>query len=255
MMSETLLRAPKARIVAISGGLGAPSSTRLLVDRIRARAEEVLRKTGVEPETTVVELRDLLVPIANHLVTSYAEPALAAALESVRRADGIIAVTPVFNGSMAGHFKSFFDLFTPEELDGVPVVLGATGGSARHSLVVDFALRPLFAYLRARAVPTGVFVATADWGGSAGDARRVDEVEVRATRVARELAAAVRSRIAADGESTGALVAGGEAPTISATRGDRSDAARETMARRAESAGFAELMTTYAGVPRGFDAP
>lgn len=254
-MMTKRIGAPKARIVAISGGLGAPSSTRLLVDRIRARAEDALRHSGVEPEIAVVELRDLLVPIANHLVTGYAEPALAAALESVRRADGIIAVTPVFNGSMAGHFKSFFDLFTPEELDGVPVVLGATGGSARHSLVVDFALRPLFAYLRARPVPTGVFVATADWGGSAGDAHGVDEVEVRATRVARELVAAVRSRLVVDGETTVALAAGVEVPVISGTRGEHSEAARENAARRAESDGFAELMATYAGVPRGFDAP
>ncbi len=64
-------------------------------------------------------------------------------------ADGVIAVTPVFTASYSGLFKSFFDLIDPTALTGTPVLIGATGGTARHSLVLDHALRPLFAYLRA----------------------------------------------------------------------------------------------------------
>ena len=47
------------------------------------------------------------------------------------------------------------------------MLLGATAGTARHSLALDHALRPLFAYLRAVVVPTGVFAAAEDWGGDA----------------------------------------------------------------------------------------
>jgi FMN reductase len=49
-------------------------------------------------------------------------------------------------------------------LVGLPVLIGATGGTARHSLALDFAVRPMFAYLHAVVVPTAVFAATADWG-------------------------------------------------------------------------------------------
>jgi FMN reductase len=49
------------------------------------------------------------------------------------------------------------------------VLLAATGGTARHSLALEHAMRPLFAYLHAVTVPTAVFAATDDWG-SRGDA-------------------------------------------------------------------------------------
>ena len=41
----------------------------------------------------------------------------------------------------------------------MPIVLGATAGTARHSLAVDHALRPLFSYMGAMVAPTGVFAA------------------------------------------------------------------------------------------------
>ncbi|WP_181008696.1 NAD(P)H-dependent oxidoreductase, partial [Streptomyces sp. SM12] len=86
---------------------------------------------------------------------------------AVTSADALIAVTPVYNASYSGLFKSFFDLVDPTALAGTPVIVAATGGTPRHSLVLDHAMRPLFGYLRALTVPTGVYAATADWGGGA----------------------------------------------------------------------------------------
>ncbi|MDT0616016.1 hypothetical protein RM812_38555, partial [Streptomyces sp. DSM 40712] len=43
--------------------------------------------------------------------------------------------------------------------------------TARHSLVLDHALRPLFAYLKAVVVPTGVYAASEDWGAEGLDGR------------------------------------------------------------------------------------
>ena len=54
----------------------------------------------------------------------------------------------------------FFDVLDDQALAGKPVLLAATGGTERHSLVLDFALRPLFAYLKALPVPTGVYAAS-----------------------------------------------------------------------------------------------
>ncbi|MET9108627.1 FMN reductase [Streptomyces zhihengii] len=174
------------KLVVVSAGLGVPSSTRLLADRITESVRRELAGTGREADVRVVELRDLAVAIANNFVTGFPAPALEEALEAVTEADGVVTVTPVFAASYSGLFKSFFDLVEPDALTGKPVLVAATGGTARHSLVLEHALRPLFAYLRALVVPTAVFAASEDWGGT-GDAL-TDTLPDRIVRAGRELA-------------------------------------------------------------------
>ena len=147
------------KLVVVSAGLSVPSSTRLLADRLAAAVD---RQTPVDIQ--VVELRDLAVEIAHNLTNGFPGKKLAAALDAVTEADGLIAVTPVFSASYSGLFKSFFDVLEKDALAGKPVLIAATGGSTRHSLVLDHALRPLFAYLRAVIVPTAVYAASEDWG-------------------------------------------------------------------------------------------
>ncbi|WP_110182534.1 FMN reductase [Nocardioides solisilvae] len=164
-------------LVVVSAGLSTPSSTRLLADSLAAATAEALEEVAV----TVVELRDLAHQLTDHLLTGFPGPELSRAVDAVRRADGLVAVTPVFSASYSGLFKTFFDVLEPGLLDGKPVLVGATAGTARHSLVLDHALRPLFSYLHAVVVPTGVFAATDDFGDEGLD-RRV-------ARAAGELAA------------------------------------------------------------------
>jgi FMN reductase len=152
------------RITVISAGLGVPSSSRLLADQLAGAARRQLRAAGYSGEVDVVELRDLAVDIANNFVTGYAGPRLAEVKECVAAADGIIAVTPVFSASYSGLFKSFIDVLDPGSLEGKAVLLGATGGTDRHQMVLDYALRPLFNYLRTRTAPTAVFAGPQDWG-------------------------------------------------------------------------------------------
>ncbi|MER5915994.1 FMN reductase [Streptomyces sp. NPDC001982] len=147
------------KLVVVSAGLSVPSSTRLLADRLAAAVD---RQTPVEIQ--VVELRELAVEIAHNFTNGFAGKALADALDAVTRADGLIVVTPVFTASYSGLFKSFFDVLDKDALAGKPVLIAATGGTARHSLVLEHALRPLFAYLRAVVVPTAVYAASEDWG-------------------------------------------------------------------------------------------
>ncbi|MFD7630708.1 CE1759 family FMN reductase [Streptomyces sp. NPDC059851] len=147
------------KLIVVSAGLGSPSSTRLLADRLAAAT---LGHVDAAPE--VIELRDLATEIAQHFVTGFPPARLAAALDAVAAADGLIAVTPVFAASYSGLFKSFFDVLDKDALTGKPVLLGATGGTARHSLATEHALRPLFAYLRALVLPTAVYAASEDWG-------------------------------------------------------------------------------------------
>jgi FMN reductase len=154
------------KLVVVSAGLSVPSSTRLLADRLAAAT------AGRTPaEIQVVELRDLAVEIAHNFTNGFPGRSLAAALDAVTEADGLIVVTPVFSASYSGLFKSFFDVLDKDALAGKPVLIAATGGSARHSLVLEHALRPLFAHLRAVIVPTAVYAASEDWGAEGLPAR------------------------------------------------------------------------------------
>ncbi|SEG34031.1 FMN reductase [Actinacidiphila yanglinensis] len=172
------------RLVVVTAGLGKPSSTRLLADRLATA-------TGrrAEADIQVIELRELANDIAQNMVTGFPSPRLRDAVDAVTSADGLIAVTPVFTGSYSGLFKSFFDVIDKEALAGLPVLIAATGGTARHSLVLEHAMRPLFAYLRAVVVPTAVYAASEDWAsdGAGALAGRVD-------RAASELAALLGAR-------------------------------------------------------------
>jgi FMN reductase len=181
-------------IAVLSAGLSNPSSTRLLADRLAAATVAALRARGEDATVEVVELREHARDLADHLTAGFANEPLQAAIDTVVGADAVIAVTPVFSASYSGLFKTFFDVLDKDSLTGTPVLLGATAGTARHSLVVEFAMRPLFAYLRAVPVPTGVFAASEDWAGSGSTslAGRID-------RAAGELAGLVAARPATTG--------------------------------------------------------
>lgn len=210
------------RIVVVTAGLSAPSSTRLLADRLAEAGVAQLRSRGVHAEVEVVELRDLARPLADRMVTGFADETLQRALDAVSTADGVIAVTPVFSASYAGLFKSFFDVLEPGVLAGTPVLIGATAGTARHSLVLDHALRPLFAYLKAIVVPTGVFAASEDFG-STQEGRLQERVQVAGGELAE-------------------LVSGRPDPRTGGRPPRREPTASEVLDGRAEVTPFEELL-------------
>lgn len=179
------------RIAVVSAGLSNPSSTRMLADRLATATIAELAASDVSATADVIELRDLAHDITNNLLTGFAPPALESAINSVVSADALIAVTPIFSTSYSGLFKSFIDVLDPDSLTGKPVLIGANAGTARHSLAIDYAIRPLFAYLHAAPVSTGVFAASSDWGSKADD---VAPLSARVDRGARELAAAIIAR-------------------------------------------------------------
>lgn len=179
------------RIAVVSAGLSNPSSTRMLADRLAAATVEHLTDRDIQVEVDVFELRDYAHDITNNLLTGFAPPALESVVNAVVSADAVIAVTPIFSTSYSGLFKSFIDVLDPDALTGKPVLIGANAGTARHSLAIDYAIRPLFTYLHAEPVSTGVFAASNDWGASADNVAPLAE---RIERGARELADAVARR-------------------------------------------------------------
>lgn len=173
------------RVVVLTAGLSVPSSTRLLADQIASAVESQVGARGEAVRVEVVELRELAHDLADLMVSGVPTARLAEVREQVSTADGLVAVTPVFAASYSGLFKMFVDALDTDALNGMPVLVAATAGTPRHSLVLDHALRPLFSYLRAVVVPTGVFAATEDFGA--------DELAARVSRAAGELASLVVS--------------------------------------------------------------
>jgi FMN reductase len=176
-------------LVVVSAGLGQPSSTRLLADRLTAAVDRHLRDAGIDPTIEVIELRDHAQDLTNNLLTGFPSPGLQAVIDSVVDSDGLVAVTPIFSASYSGLFKMFFDVIQKDGLAGKPSLIAATGGTPRHSLAIEHAIRPLFAYLNAAVVATGVYAAAEDWGsgGVTADGSLVDRID----RAARELATAM----------------------------------------------------------------
>lgn len=172
------------KVIVISGGLREPSSTRLLADRLGAAVRAELGLDDIEVDMEVVELRHLARAITDAMLTGFASPELQAVFDTVAGSDGVIAVTPTFNATFSGLFKSFFDVLPEQTLAGTPVLIAATGGTERHSLVLDYALRPMFCYLHALVSPTGVFAATADFGAQ-GLSERIAKAANDFTRLLR----------------------------------------------------------------------
>lgn len=174
-------------LVVVAAGTSVPSSTRMLADQLTAATRDALARRGRHVTVTVLEVRELAHEIVDATFTRFPGDKLKAALDEIGRADGVIAVTPTYNQSYSGLFKALFDVIEPGTLTGVPVALGATGGTARHSLAIDYALRPMFAYFKADVVPTTVFAASEDFG-AATTAADENSLASRAGRVGTELA-------------------------------------------------------------------
>ncbi|TVU85237.1 oxidoreductase [Corynebacterium aurimucosum] len=221
-------------LVVITAGLSSPSSTRALADALSAATSAHVTARGEGTDITVVELRDLASELAEAM-TNWVSPTprLTAAQSAVLDADGLIAVSPVFQGSYSGLFKMFFDTLEPHSLEGLPTLIAATGGSSRHALVLDYALRPLLNYLHATVVPTGIFQATEDFGTAEG-ARNEKRIE----RAAGELADLMVRPLDRVAGLAGPL--GEPQDTHQGSAGQAPDS---------ESGGFLELLSRHDGQP------
>ena len=176
-------------LLVISAGLSQPSSSRRLADMLAEATRAKIAARGEGAEIDVIEVRDLAFELATAMTDQTAPtPLLARAKQQVADADGLITVTPVFQGSYSGLFKMFFDTLEPHALDNLPTIIAATAGSSRHSLILDYALRPLFNQLHANIVPTGVFQAAEDLGTPEGE-RIASRIERSAIQLADQIVA------------------------------------------------------------------
>jgi len=155
------------RLVVVSAGTSDPSSTRLLADRAAERAVTLATQHGNAVTVSVIELREIAADISTALTTQLITPKLQQAITVLGEADGVIAAAPVYKAGPSGLFTSFFHVLDNDLLIAKPVVLAATAGTARHALVADDQMRPMFAYLRTMTAPTALFAAPEDWSDPA----------------------------------------------------------------------------------------
>ncbi|MFD4835470.1 FMN reductase [Streptomyces uncialis] len=155
------MTAAPLRVVAVVGTLSAPSRTTALVELILAT---LAARTAVD--TRLIELHTLGPAFTGATDREQVDDEVADALRAVEEADLVIAATPVFRGSYTGLFKHFFDLVDQYGLAAKPVLLAATGGSDRHALVIEHAMRPLFGFLQAWTAPAGIYLNSGDFDGT-----------------------------------------------------------------------------------------
>jgi len=164
-------------LAVITAGITQPSSTRLLADRLTEATVRALARHDVgEVVVEVVDVREVAHDLTNQVLTGFASPDLQVRLDAITEADAVVVATPVYAASYSGLFKMLIDVLPKDALRDTPVLLGATGGTARHSLAIDHALRPLFAHLGALVAPVAVFAASEDWG-SVDAGRLGDRIE------------------------------------------------------------------------------
>lgn len=144
---------PRAlKTVIVNGSLSRPSRTRVLLQALHERLAEQ------HPlHVQYIDLVDLLPQVGAALTQEALPPKARQAVQAIEQADFLIVGTPVFRASLPGLFKHVFDLVDQHALQGTPVLLAATGGSARHALVLEHQLRPLFGFFGALTLPVGVY--------------------------------------------------------------------------------------------------
>jgi FMN reductase len=150
------------RVAAVVGTTRSPSKTKALVELI---LQTLASRTKIEAQ--IIEIHTLGPGLTGALEREQLDDGAEAAVRAVETADLVIAATPVFRGSYTGLFKHFVDFIDQYALAAKPVMLAATGGSDRHALVIEHALRPLFAFLQAWTAPAGIYLSAGDFDGTA----------------------------------------------------------------------------------------
>jgi FMN reductase len=145
-------------VVGISGNLTRPSKTKAFVAHI---AGEVAERVGGTSAVSDIEDLGPSFPAARRI--GDLDQTARGIVAQISAADVLVAGTPTFKGSYTGLFKHLFDLLDPASLRGKPVILAATGGGERHSLIVEHQLRPLFGFFEALTMPTAIYASDKDF--------------------------------------------------------------------------------------------
>lgn len=145
------------KLVGFTGSFS-PSRSRALVELTAEFAAQRYDLT-----TQVYDVGDFGASLGNARGIADLDANARAILDEIKDADVLVVGTPTYKGSYTGLFKHVIDLIDPSALQGIPVILTATGGGDRHALIVEHQLRPLFGFFQAHALPSAVYAADRDF--------------------------------------------------------------------------------------------
>jgi FMN reductase len=146
------------KVVAVSGSLHDPSKTTVLLEGILDGLADVL-----PIDQHLIRITDIGPKLAGELSRSGLPEDVEQELKRVESADLLVVATPVYRASFTGLFKHLFDFVDQYALVDTPVLLAATGGSERHSLIIEHQLRPLFGFFQALTLPVGIYAHDSDF--------------------------------------------------------------------------------------------
>lgn len=137
-------------LVTIAGSPSAPSRTTALMDY-------AARYFGDKDwHISAINVRDL--DPAELLHGQFNGATVQAASAQIAAASAVIIGTPVYKAAYTGILKCLLDLLPAGALSGKTVLPFALGGSAHHSLMIDYALKPVLAALGAEIILPGVYL-------------------------------------------------------------------------------------------------
>lgn len=142
------------KVLAISGSLSASSKTAMLVDAVLGE----FQSRGIDTEHLAVRERDA----AALMTGDVGHASLAALIEAVGDAHGVIVATPIYKASFTGLLKAALDILPQFAFAGKVVLPLGTGGSMAHVLALDYGLRPVLQSMGARHIVQSHFVVEAD---------------------------------------------------------------------------------------------
>lgn len=174
-------------VVTITGSPSLPSRSTALAVHVA----DQLRTRGFDLE--LINVRDL--PAAELLTGRTSDPAIAAAIRQIERADAIVVVTPIYKASYTGVLKSFLDVLPQFAFTGKVVLPLATGGTLAHVLALDYALRPVLVALGAQHIVNGLFLLDKLLAMSDRGLTFDPDVEQRLAAIVDDFVASVKRRV------------------------------------------------------------
>lgn len=167
------------KIVGIIGNFKLPSTTYRVVEEITQQIAERFNM-----EYTLYSLSDLGTSFPLAQGPNDLDATAQNIIQELISSDILVIGVPTYKAGFPGMFKHLFDLISPDSLIAKPVVLSATGGSERHSLMLDYQLRPLFNYFKTLPTSTSIYVTSNDCIHTRPTAILQDRIEQTITELA-----------------------------------------------------------------------
>ena len=157
------------KIVAILGSVTPPGRLHRAVERGLASITDV--------ETELIDLAAVRIGFADGTPLDKLTDDSAAVVGKIAAADGVLIASPIYRATITGALKNLLDLVPVEALENKPVAVVTMGASLHHYLGADWHLRDILAWFGALALPSSVYLSSADFTDGQPSGQAVADLE------------------------------------------------------------------------------